>query len=594
MSDTQRIKDRIDVVDLVGEYVQLSPAGTRHKGCCPFHNERTPSFMVSRERQSWHCFGCNKGGDIFSFIQEVEGMEFVEALKFLAQKAGIELETKASDINQNQKNRLTDIMRDAGYFYHNFLMQMEASKEAQAYLVGRGVSPETIIAWQIGFVPEQWELLTKYLLKKGHGIDDLITSGLTIQKDGANMRSGRGYYDRFRGRIMFPIHNLHGNIVGFTGRLLEEKEGAGGKYVNTPQMPLYDKSRVIFGLSKAKQSIRQEGLAVVVEGQMDVISSHQAGIENVVASSGTALTEVHIGVLSRYTNTIAMAFDADEAGMKAAERGIDLAMEAGMQVKIISIPDGAGKDPDDCIRKDPMMWKQAIADALPVMDWQIIRAFRGKDIANPIHKTAIANGLCAKIAKIPSPIERDHWIEIVARKLEVRADILREQLGQIHSPVKQPSAADRRAVAVPANTVHAQEDQFMSSLIDELIMVVLKTGVLPSMEFPQLLYPHPLYEFIKNRYTQARTISLETFLAELLSSEYADQWQVYQLKGDALFGEHSVDQLEAVALTLIRRLQDHENKARRATLQKEIALAEQQGDAARVQQLLQEFQQLTR
>ncbi|MBT4153255.1 MAG: DNA primase [Candidatus Magasanikbacteria bacterium] len=591
MSDTQRIKDRIDVVDLVGEYVQLKPAGTRHKGCCPFHNEKTPSFMVSKERQSWHCFGCNKGGDIFSFIQDVEGMEFVEALKFLAQKAGIQLETNVSEVKQHQKNRLRDIMQDAGYFYHNFLMQMEASQDARAYLTGRGVKEETMIGWQIGFVPEQWELLTKYLLKKGHSIDDLILTGLTIKKDGASR--GRGFYDRFRGRIMFPIHDLHGNIVGFTGRLLEEKEGAGGKYVNTPQMPLYDKSRVIFGLHKAKKAIREAGVAVVVEGQMDVIASHQAGITHVVASSGTALTEVHIGVLKRYSNVIAMAFDADEAGMKAMERGIDLSVEAGLQVKIISIPEGAGKDPDDCIKKDPQMWRQAIADALPVMDWQIIRAFKGKDITNPTDKNAIANNLCQKIASMPSPIERDHWLEVVARKLQVRADVLREQLKQVkpqNSQHMQQEAPQVEEEVAPQSAL----DPFISSLIEELIMIVLKTGFFPALLLPELIHHHPLYEFIKNRYTQASTAPAETFLSEMLLSEYADQVQVYQLKGDTLFTEHSEQQLQAVALTLVRRLQDHVNKEKRTVLQAQIALAEQQGNTDLLRQLLEEFQTLTR
>ena len=258
MSDVDLIKDKVDVGDLVGEYVQLKPAWVNLKGLCPFHGEKTPSFMVNRERQNWHCFGCNKGGDIFSFIQEIEGMDFVEALKLLAARVGVELRLRASEKNSSEKARIKEINSVASNFFHNVLTKMEASASAREYLEKRGLKERTIIEWQIGFIPDQWDLLTKYLLKKGYSIDDLVTSGLTIKRDGADSQSGRGFYDRFRGRIMFPIWDVHDNVVGFTGRVLVETEKSGGKYVNTPQTLVYDKSRIIFGLNKAKQSITKK------------------------------------------------------------------------------------------------------------------------------------------------------------------------------------------------------------------------------------------------------------------------------------------------------------------------------------------------
>jgi len=241
--DIQQIKDKIDVAELIGEYVQLKPAGVNKKGLCPFHHEKSPSFMVNSERGSWHCFGCAKGGDIFSFVQEMEGLEFKEALKYLADKAGVVLTNYRSEVNSNQKNRLKEINKEAARFFHNFLIKMPASQAALDYLLKRGLKMETIEEWCVGFIPEQWDLLTQYLLKKGFGIEDLVATGLTIQKEGArstssgqaNNQSIRGHYDRFRGRIMFPIWNVHDEVVGFTGRILVEKENFGGKYVNTPQ-----------------------------------------------------------------------------------------------------------------------------------------------------------------------------------------------------------------------------------------------------------------------------------------------------------------------------------------------------------------------
>ena len=345
MSDTDLIKDKIDIVDFIGEYIQLRPAGSRHKACCPFHQEKSPSFMVSRERQSWHCFGCGKGGDVFSFLQEMEGMDFVEALKYLAGRAGVELTTKVDNVRTDQKAKLKSINIEAARFFHKFLVQMDAAKGARAYLTERGVSDETIQEWQIGFIPDQWDLLTQYLLKKGFGIDDLVLAGLTIKRDGADRNTGRGFYDRFRGRIMFPICDIHGSVAGFTGRVLVETEHSGGKYVNTPETPLFDKSRLMFGLHKAKQPIKQEQIIVMVEGQMDVIACHQAGMKYVVATSGTALTEHHVQLLKRYAPDLYLAFDSDSAGERAAKRGIELALEAGMHVKIIQIPEGAGQNP---------------------------------------------------------------------------------------------------------------------------------------------------------------------------------------------------------------------------------------------------------
>jgi DNA primase len=289
MNDTQTIKDRIDIVQFIQEYLPLKKSGVNWKSNCPFHQEKSPSFMVHPEKQIWHCFGCGKGGDVFSFLQEMEGLEFKEALKLLADRAGVKLEeSNKHEVDKSVRNRLLQITSAAAYFFNRLLVEMPIGKAAREYLNTRGVQQKTLQTWQIGYIPEQWDLLTQYLFKKGYALNDLVSAGLTIKKEGVDNSTGRGYYDRFRGRIMFPICDSYGQVVGFTGRVLKEHEHSGGKYVNTPQTMLYDKSRVIYGVHHAKQAIKALDSVVLVEGQMDVISSHQAGLSNVVAVSGSS------------------------------------------------------------------------------------------------------------------------------------------------------------------------------------------------------------------------------------------------------------------------------------------------------------------
>ena len=410
MTDTQTIKDRLDIVQLISEYVQLKKSGLNYKACCPFHQEKTPSFMVHPDRQFYHCFGCGKSGDIFTFIQEMEGLDFPEALKLLADRAGIKLDNFRSQIDSSQKNRLLEISQKAAYFFHKFLTDMPAADKARQYLQERQVNQQSVQDWQIGYVPDQWELLTKYLLNKGCGIEDIVSAGLAIKKDKADPASGRGYYDRFRGRIMFPIWDIHDRVVGFTGRVLVETEKSGGKYVNTPQTLIYDKSRVIYGLNKARLEIKKNDLAVLVEGQMDVIACHRAGMKNVVAASGTALTVEQIKMLKRYSDNVAMAFDADEAGVKAAKRGIDIALQQGMNVKIIEIPSGQGKDADECLKKNPQIWFESVAKAKAVMDWYYGLYLGGLDLNDPKAKQQAGENFLAQIAHLPFAIAREHWL----------------------------------------------------------------------------------------------------------------------------------------------------------------------------------------
>ncbi|OGH86582.1 MAG: DNA primase [Candidatus Magasanikbacteria bacterium RIFOXYC12_FULL_33_11] len=599
MSDINLIKEKIDVVDLIGEYVQLKPAGVNHKGLCPFHHEKSPSFMVNRERQNWHCFGCAKGGDIFTFVQEIEGMEFREALKYLADKAGVQLtNTFQNQAETNLKNRLKEINKDASHFFYNFLLKMPASKDARDYLQNRGLTQETIDNWQIGFVPEQWDLLTQYLLKKGHSIDDLVISGLTIKRDNANAQTYQGFYDRFRGRIMFPIWDVHDGVVGFTGRVLVETEKSGGKYVNTPQTPLFDKSRIVFALNKAKKEIKAKDLTVLVEGQMDVIACHQAGMTNVVATSGTALTSEQIKLLKRYSNNISMAFDSDNAGEKAARRGIELAIAQGVNVKIIQIPEGAGKDPDECIKNNKEVWFDSVNKASEVMDWYFERAFLKKDIHNPKDKQDISFELLSIIQYIPYPVVLDHWLQELSHRLLTDIDVLRKELDRIRNEEKKvPEIRNKQAEVKKPELVLPLTR--LESLIERFLALYLR--------FPEKI------KDISNLFSIDLSLSTGKYSAlyEKLKAVYNDEnndishvREYFNTENqenivDVLLMQGEKDFLDFGDKEALKDLQDLSKiirqewlKIERTRLQNEISLAESSGDNSKVDELMTQFQKL--
>jgi DNA primase len=598
MSDTQLIKDKIDIADLVGEYVQLKPAGVNKKGLCPFHHEKSPSFMVNRERQSWHCFGCAKGGDIFSFIEEIEGMEFVEALKFLANRAGVPLTAMKSDVNASQKNRIKDVNREAARFFYHFLLKMPAALPARAYLERRGVLPQTIDLWQIGFIPDQWDLLTQYLLKKGYGIDDLVASGLTIRRDGADEASGRGFYDRFRGRVMFPIWDVHGTVVGFTGRVLVETEHSGGKYVNTPQTLVYDKSRVVFGLNYAKQEIKRKNLIVMVEGQMDVIACHQAGMANVVATSGTALTDEQVRLLKRYATEMALAFDADAAGIAAAKRGIDIAMSEGMNLKVIRIPEGAGKDPDECIKLHPQVWFDAVGNAEDIMEWYFTKSFRGKDAANPRHKQQIADELLPDIARIPYAVERDHWLRELAGKIGVDVGVLKEDMVRLGREQKRQGA--HPASPVSPTPAAPPEKTRIDFLAERLLVILLRRPAFGAIDdFPPelaVLLSTPdhraLYEFFRERYTVGAPINPLAMRNAFVSGDKENLIDTLLMQGDLLFGDLDDTQLKKEYALIFSEIKKEWKKNRLTLLKHEIEEADKTGDTAGLTRLSAQFESL--
>jgi len=441
MDPIEEIKSKIDIVDFIGEYVKLRPVGKNYQGLCPFHKDTHPSFYVSPERQVWKCFGCERGGDIFSFLQEIEGIEFPEALRILAKRAGVKLGTFQKH-EADERLRLIEICRLSALFYHQVLLRSPLAKEARSYLKKRGLKDEIIEEFKLGFAPERWDSLLKFLTKRKYALSDIEAAGLIVSGKRASQ-----YYDRFRDRIMFPICNSYGEVVGFTGRVLPGADEKQGKYINTPQTAIYNKSRILYGLNLAKPFIRQEDSVVLVEGNMDVISSYQAGVKNVVCSSGTALTESQIELLSRYSKNVILAFDVDPAGMSATNRSIDLMLSHGLNIKIVNLP--KGKDPDDCIRQNPLFWKNAVAKPLAFMDYYFSQVLKRKKIETLEDKRKAGKELLEVISKIKDSFERDLWIQKLANALKVSEESLQQAMAQL--------TVSRKAQVSPAKTKEETE-----------------------------------------------------------------------------------------------------------------------------------------
>jgi DNA primase len=431
MGIIDQIKEKLDIVEVIGEYIKLTKAGANYKALCPFHKEKTPSFMVSPERQIWHCFGCHRGGDIFKFVMQYENVDFPEALRILAKKAGVELK-REDPLIQNQISKLYEIYEAATLFFEE---QLKKHAEVLAYLKKRGLNNETIETWQLGFALNQRDALFRFLLQKKFKIEDILLSGLVIK----STQQPDSYFDRFRNRIIFPIFNHQDRIVAFTGRIFGESENE-PKYLNSPESPIFNKSQILYGFSKTKKDIREANSVILVEGQMDFLMSWQNGIKNVVATSGTALTEDHLKILKRLTKNLIIGYDMDEAGRLAAERAIDMARSLDFQVKIISLPEGY-KDIADFALEHPEKLKEIIKEAEDAGEYYYRKALTQFNLEELSEKRKAIEFLLSKIAWIENPVERAEWLKRIAEGFDIREEFLQESLEKIKNDLNKKSIA---------------------------------------------------------------------------------------------------------------------------------------------------------
>lgn len=449
MDQIEQVRRKVDIVELIGEQVALKKAGRNYKALCPFHEEKTPSFMVSPERQIFKCFGCSVGGDVFKFLMETEKIEFGEALRMLADRVGVELKQFRPSRDQQIKDKLLEINHLASEFYHYLLTKHAVGKKALQYLLKRGINKASIQLFKLGYAADEWEALQRYLVvKKGYKAKELEMAGLVISRDRGAVK--RGYYDRFRGRVMFPLFDHRKRVVGFAGRVLDPQVKE-AKYINSPETPVYHKSEILYGLETTKEPIKKANKAVVVEGELDVISSYQAGVKNVVAIKGSALTEGQVGLLKRFCENLALALDADIAGDAAARRGIELAERAGLNVRVIELK--YGKDPDDCAQKSAKLWKESVKTAVPIYDFYITSAVKRFGVKTPEGKRKISSEMGEILAKISNEVIKAHYVKKLAEVLkvaeeavarEVERTLKQNQLASRQEPIaKQKQAGDK-------------------------------------------------------------------------------------------------------------------------------------------------------
>ncbi|MDP2655872.1 MAG: DNA primase [bacterium] len=536
------IKERLSIQDIVSPYVKLKRAGKSLVGLCPFHKEKTGSFHVSSERGSWHCFGCGIGGDGFSFIEKIEGVDFKGALKILAEKAGVTIEysSGAHKEEQSKKEKLRALMSRASEWYAGKLTGSPAEKYAKS----RGLSDKTISAWRLGYAPDEWRALLEAFTTEGFKIEELLSAGLIKEADG---KQGT-YYDRFRNRLMFPIRDSAGRVVAFTGRALASDDLA--KYLNSPETELYHKSEILFGMNVAKDAIRVRKFTMLVEGQTDVLHAHQAGFENAVALSGTALSEKHLALMKRYSDNLMLVLDADPAGLNASARSAALALHSGLRVKAARLP--SGKDPADLISEDSKDFAKRVTNAKPIVEFFLAELAERERDAHRLLRSAEAIVL-PLISAMPSPMEREHFIQSTARALSLSGEAVRESLKRLP---KNPVIEDMERNIVVSKTAPRSTVEIRSEQIIAVIHAYHNTALAKHIESEYC------------RITEADLLPLE------ISSEPA------LFKAEQTFGE---DPPEDAADELLRAFE--EAVIREAYQEAVMALrrAEASGDTALVQ-----------
>ncbi len=435
MNPKDQVKENLSIIDVVSTYVRLEKSGAQFRARCPFHNERTPSFYVSPERKSYHCFGCQAHGDIFTFVEKIENIPFIDALKILADRAGVSLR----DAKQNEaESRLVSLLKDATLHFENNFKQ---SAEAKEYIFGRGLTDETIATFHVGYAKNEWRDLFIFLSGKGYSPEEMILAGVVIEAKDDSGKT-KGFYDRFRGRVMFPIRNISGATVGYSGRILPSlATDSQGKYVNTPETPLYHKSKVLFGYDTGRKKMNETKEVVVVEGQMDLCMSYQAGVHNTVAVSGTAFTDEHIHMIKRFCDKVILSFDTDSAGQSALKKTGLLCLLGGLDVYVVG--DIGTKDPADLIKDDPALWVKALSKKKHVIEF-----LTDMVLALPIDERAkgqkVVSEVLPFIRALTSPVDRAHFLRTLSEKTSISQDILTEELGrgilETSEPVKEAEA----------------------------------------------------------------------------------------------------------------------------------------------------------
>jgi len=560
-SPIEEIKNRLDIVDVVSSYIKLHKAGVNYRAVCPFHTEKKPSFFVSPSRQIWHCFGsCSEGGDIFKFVMKIEGVEFGDALRILAQKAGVELKREDPKV-KSQRQKLYEITELACKFFEKQLHNSSAGAAAKKYLLDRGLKEETIKIWRIGYAPDAWNGLTNFLIGKGYKSEDIEKAGLCLKSS-----KGQSYYDRFKARIIFPISNLSSQPIGFGGRTLKKQETA--KYINSPATLLYDKSRVLYGLNKAGIAIRKNNSCILMEGYMDAIMSSQQGFENVAATSGTALTPFQLRILKRYSDNLYTAFDMDLAGDSATKRGINLAQAQGFNIKIITMPES--KDPADIAKQGK--FKQFIEKAKTIHDFYFDNTLSKFDKNTIEGKREISKILLPVIKRISNKIEQNVWIKDLANVLSVREEDVLEELSKTNL-VREELVVEQKKESASQPTPKTRKELLEERLLSLLVKLPENVSLVSQQDLGLF---------------SSQTISIIDYLKNKtkLSKELENKVNYLSLKAEI---EEEEADLQKEFNCCFKEIRSLALKDKLAQICKDIRIAEQAKDSQKVQELVEKF-----
>ena len=569
----EEVRSRLNIEDVVGEYVQLKRAGRNFKGLSPFTGERTPSFYVSPEKNIWHDFSSNKGGDVFSFVMEVEGIDFREALELLARRVGLDLslyDSKGSQEMAARKKRLYEALELTTQYYQQSLIKNE---HAVNYVFGkRKLSKGIVQSFRIGYAPSTGDALINFLKTRGFSSQEAMDAGLLNRYNG----------DLFRGRMMIPLMDGSGRVIGFTARVLDDDEPNAPKYLNTPETMLYNKGRHVFGLSQAKESIRKNDYAVIVEGNLDVISSHQVGITQVVATAGTAMTESHLKALVRLTPNARLAFDGDSAGLAATERAIPIAQSVGVDLTIINLSDGA-KDPDELIQKNPKLWQKAINTSEAIIDWILTQYSVREDLTTALGKRKFTTAALRIIRVLGDPVEQEHYLQKVSAYTDSSIETLKEKLKTTEEPAQKVLKKVTHTVDAIKPDVSGNQDNLIAvALIDPAVRELLKDvtpAMLSSNERQAVLV------YIKNS-----TKIVSDIPADL--QNYDMYVKIVLLKADARYGEWSEEDRYFETARLVRQLIHEHKKITKDSLTTQLRSAEENGEEIRASEIRQKLNEL--
>lgn len=580
MNELEEIKNSLDIAEYISKYVQLKKAGRNFKGNCPFHSEKTPSFIVSPDKQIWHCFGCNEGGDIITFAEKMEGMDFGDALKMLADRAGVKLPERINTQKKADTDKYFEINEQACQYYQKELFESVPGKMALAYLKNRGITDEMISTFRFGFSPAKGDIVTKHLNLKGFHNADLIKAGISTDKSGRVI-------DMFRGRLMIPIMNQTGKVVAFTARIMDSGQKAfGPKYINTPESPIYHKSDVLFGFDKAKEFVRKQDHVILVEGNMDVVASYQAGIKNVSAISGTALTDNQLNLIKRFTKNIKISFDVDSAGLNAARRAIEMAQDKGFNIKVIEVPEG--KDPADLVQNDPKKWILACKKAKYVVDYVFDSTFDKYNLNNILEKKQATKELLAVVSKLQDPVEKEHYLNVLSQRVGVSIQALSDAINKTKTTSKKETKPTVETVIKSKRETLEEhvlgllliEPQFAAFFFNKLGLSDFHDGV-----------QRELIESIHDHFEKNEEFKLKVW-QKTLSEKQLNYVNTIMLQIEDQFADIEEEMIGEELFNSALRLKKENLTKEKNELSAKIRQAELAGDKAKLVRYMADFQEL--